>query len=97
VCWHYQGSQVLATAYGKALDPVGLVRWLSVGLVVLPGSLLTGLLSLRRQLSVRRRRRYQADYDAWQHESAQWENRYYCHRCDFVFASGERRRLPPID
>lgn len=59
---------MLATAYGKALDPAALARWLSVGSVALPASLLAGLLTVRRQLGARRRRRYQADYDAWQQE-----------------------------
>jgi hypothetical protein len=90
VCWHDQGSQVLTTAYGSALDPVALARWLSVGLVALPASLLAGLLTLRRQLGARRRRRFRADYNAWQHTYAEWEREYYCHRCDGVFAPGER-------
>jgi hypothetical protein len=89
VCWHYQGSQVLATAYSAALDPAGLARWLSVGLVALPASMLAGLLALRRHLRTRRRRRFRVEFGAWQQAYDRWERQYYCHRCDGVFVPGE--------
>ena len=95
ICWDHQGSLFMESATGMTPDPGTFARSLQVGLVILPVSLLVGLLALRRQLGVRRRQRFEVDYAAWQQIYAWWEHINYCHRCDGVFAPGERRMLPP--
>jgi len=97
VCWDGRGSMFVESAIGTTPDPGTFARLVQVGLVALPVTLLTGLLALRWRLGVRRRRRFKADYHAWQELRTSWASLRYCHRCDGVFAPGERQLQAPSD
>ena len=97
MCWDHQGNLFMESASGMNPDPGAFARGLQVGLILLPVTLLVGLLAIRRHLSVRGRRHFEAEYAAWQQIYAWWEYLNYCHRCDGVFAPGDRQLLPPAD
>ncbi len=97
VCWDGQGNPFVGSATGTTPDPGAFARWVRIGLVALPVSLLAGLLGLRWRLGVRRRHRLQSDYQSWQRVYAWWQVLCYCHRCDRVFAPGERKLLSTAD
>jgi hypothetical protein len=97
ICWDGQNSAPVQSALGITPDPVAFARWVQLGLVALPVSLLAGLLVLRWRLRARRRRRFQIDYQAWQEAHTSWSDLCYCHRCDGVFAPGERQLRSPAE
>ncbi len=97
VCWDGQGSMFVESAPGTNPDPGTFAPWVQVGLVALPVSMLAGLLVLRWRFGVRRHRRFQAEYHAWQRVYEWWDRLHYCHRCGGVFALGSRHLLSPSD